>query len=141
MTNGPMSHMPAPSTVTSSELDLKNSKHSLGINFKSCTLHTSSGKPSSTHFQNGIVKQTYKVCVSLTYYQISPVMRKQNIIEQRKGFKTDYEDEMFEETPMLQAFFTYVCYTVLNLFGWLRDFMRKVGIERRKGAADNNTSV
>lgn len=48
---------------------------------------------------------------------------------------------MFEETPLLQAFFTYICYAVLNIFGWLRDFMRGVGLEKRKGAVDNNSSV
>lgn len=41
---------------------------------------------------------------------------------------------------MLQAIYTYICYAVLNLFGWFRDFLRKSGIEKRKGAADNNPS-
>jgi hypothetical protein len=48
---------------------------------------------------------------------------------------------MFEDTPLIQAVFTYICYAVLNVFGWLRDFMRQTGVERRKGAADNNSSV
>jgi hypothetical protein len=48
---------------------------------------------------------------------------------------------MFEDTPMIQAIYTYICYAVLNVFGWFRDFLRKSGIERRKGAADNNGPV
>lgn len=52
-----------------------------------------------------------------------------------------YKDEMYEETPMKQAIYTYICYFILNIFGLLRDFLRKLGIERRKGAADNNGPV
>jgi serine palmitoyltransferase len=47
---------------------------------------------------------------------------------------------MFEDTPMVQAIYTYICYAVLNIFGWFRDFLRNVGLEKRKGNADNNTS-
>ena len=39
---------------------------------------------------------------------------------------------------MLQAIYTYICYAVLNIFGWFRDFLRRSGIEKRKGAVDNN---
>ena len=59
----------------------------------------------------------------------------------KAGVRTDYTDEMFEDTPMIQAIYTYICYAVLNVFGWFRDFLRKSGIERRKGAADNNGPV
>jgi hypothetical protein len=48
---------------------------------------------------------------------------------------------MYEDTPLIQAIYTYICYIVLNLFGWIRDFLRKTGIERRPGAADPNPSV
>ena len=47
---------------------------------------------------------------------------------------------MYEDTPLIQAIYTYICYAVLNVFGWLRDFLRKSGIERRKGAQDNNSA-
>lgn len=47
---------------------------------------------------------------------------------------------MFEETPFLQAVYTYVCYAMLNIFGWLRDSLRNAGIEKRKGAVDPNPS-
>lgn len=53
----------------------------------------------------------------------------------------EYEYEMFEETPLIQAIYTYICYAVLNIFGWIRDFMRNSGIERRKGAKDPNPPV
>ena len=49
--------------------------------------------------------------------------------------------EELEEPPMLQAFFTYLCYTVLRWFGNLRELLRSVGVERRKGAKDNNSKV
>jgi hypothetical protein len=59
----------------------------------------------------------------------------------QKGDRNEYSDETFEETPMIQAIYTYICYAVLNIFGWLRDFLRRSGIEKRKGAVDNNPSV
>jgi len=59
--------------------------------------------------------------------------------KKKKTTKKEYEDEMFEETPLIQAVYTYICYAVLNIFGWLRDFLRRTGIEKRQGAQDNNT--
>lgn len=46
-----------------------------------------------------------------------------------------------EEPPFVQAFLTYFCYTVLRWFGNLRELLRSAGIERRKGAKDNNSDV
>jgi serine palmitoyltransferase len=57
-----------------------------------------------------------------------------------KKSKNENEDEMFEETPLIQAIYTYICYAVLNIFGWLRDFMRRTGLEKRQGASDNNSA-
>uniref|UniRef100_A0A3Q2I622 serine C-palmitoyltransferase n=2 Tax=Equus caballus TaxID=9796 RepID=A0A3Q2I622_HORSE len=39
-------------------------------------------------------------------------------------------NEAFEETPMLVAVLTYVGYGVLTLFGYLRDFLRHLRIEK-----------
>ena len=59
----------------------------------------------------------------------------------KKGsHREEHDDEMFEETPMCQAIYTYICYAVLNIFGYFRDFLRNFGIEKRKGNSDNNTS-
>ena len=41
----------------------------------------------------------------------------------------------------MQAVFTAIGYIVLNLFGWLRDTLRSIGIEKRKGNADPNSKV
>ena len=32
-----------------------------------------------------------------------------------------YKDEMYEETPMKQAIYTYICYFILNIFKSYRD--------------------
>ncbi|CAG0888837.1 unnamed protein product [Darwinula stevensoni] len=37
-------------------------------------------------------------------------------------------DEMFEEPPLLIAFFTYVGYAILVIFGYIKDFYRKIGL-------------
>lgn len=50
-------------------------------------------------------------------------------------------DEVYEETPFSEAFWTYLNYVILNIFGWFRDFLRNVRIENRKGSAENNPSV
>lgn len=46
-----------------------------------------------------------------------------------------------EETPLLQAFFTFLSYTILQIFGHVREFLRKIGVDKRKGAVDNNNKV
>ena len=49
--------------------------------------------------------------------------------------------ESFEEAPFITLFLTYMGYMILNVFGYIRDFMRTVGIEEKKGAKDNNPNV
>ena len=49
--------------------------------------------------------------------------------------------EHYEKMPLLQAIFTSIGYIVLNLFGWLRDILRQIGIEKRKGNKDPNPTV
>jgi hypothetical protein len=55
--------------------------------------------------------------------------------------KNQKDFEQYEDTPLLQAIYTYICYIVLNVFGWLRDALRRTGIEKRKGTADPNPPV
>lgn len=50
-------------------------------------------------------------------------------------------EEVYEETPFSEAFWTYLNYIMLNIFGWLRDLLRNARIENRKGSADNNPPV
>jgi hypothetical protein len=49
--------------------------------------------------------------------------------------------ESFEEAPLWAAIITYIGYLILNIYGWLRDFLRFTGIEKKKTAMDNNPSV
>lgn len=58
-----------------------------------------------------------------------------------RGVRSSNEDNIMEKTPLVQVYFTYLCYYVLELFGHFREFLRRVGIEKRKGAVDNNTKV
>jgi hypothetical protein len=50
-------------------------------------------------------------------------------------------DEVYEETPFSEAFWTYLNYIILNIFGWFRDLLRNARIENRKGSAENNPPV
>ena len=50
-------------------------------------------------------------------------------------------DEVYEETPFSEAFWTYLNYIMLNIFGWFRDVLRKSRIENRKGSAEYNPPV
>jgi hypothetical protein len=50
-------------------------------------------------------------------------------------------DEVYEETPFSEAFWTYLNYVILNIFGWLRDLLRNARIENRKGSVENNPTV
>ncbi|CAF0738308.1 unnamed protein product [Rotaria sordida] len=49
-------------------------------------------------------------------------------------------DEVYEDTPFSEAFWTYLNYVLLNIFGWFRDLLRDARIENRKGSAENNPS-
>ena len=53
----------------------------------------------------------------------------------------DLQYEEFEETPLYAAVLTYLSYSILCLFGWLRDFMRQSNIEKKIGAVDPNASL
>ncbi|XP_052275976.1 serine palmitoyltransferase 2-like [Dreissena polymorpha] len=44
-----------------------------------------------------------------------------------EGWKKDYW-ESFEETPLLAAIFTYICYGLVVLIGHIRDFMNNMGL-------------
>lgn len=46
---------------------------------------------------------------------------------------------VLEEAPLMQAFVTYFCYTVLRWFGNLREFLYYTGLAKPKGAKDNNS--
>ena len=48
--------------------------------------------------------------------------------------------ESFEEAPLWAAVVTYMGYLILNVFGYLRDFLRLSGLEEKKGAKDSNPS-
>ena len=48
---------------------------------------------------------------------------------------------VLEEAPLMQAFVTYFCYTVLRWFGNLREFLYYTGLAKPKGAKDNNSKV
>jgi hypothetical protein len=50
-------------------------------------------------------------------------------------------DEVYEDTPFSEAFWTYLNYVILNIFGWFRDLLRGARIENRKGSAENNPAV
>ncbi|KAF8777873.1 Serine palmitoyltransferase 2 like protein [Argiope bruennichi] len=49
--------------------------------------------------------------------------------------------EEFEETPYLIVLTIYLCYAVLMVFGYLRDFMRKSGLEKNFMAKELNREV
>ena len=59
----------------------------------------------------------------------------------KKDVQEKVKDDELEEAASLQVFFTYLCYTILDFFGHLREFLRKTGLEKRKGASDINKDV
>ncbi|CAF1105596.1 unnamed protein product, partial [Didymodactylos carnosus] len=61
-----------------------------------------------------------------------------NYIQEKQKQHLPSYDEIYEETPLTEAFWTYLNYVILNLFGWFRDLLRKFRIETRKGSAEDN---
>lgn len=55
--------------------------------------------------------------------------------------KIELKREKLEETPYHIAVLCYLSYAVLILFGYLRDFFRKSGIEKNKSAVEINREV
>ena len=49
--------------------------------------------------------------------------------------------ESFEEAPLWAAIITYLGYGILNIFGWVRDFLRAFGMEKNSSAKDPNPDV
>lgn len=60
--------------------------------------------------------------------------------EKLKDFKESFVEE-FEDTPFQVAVLTYLSYFFLILFGYLRDFMRKYGLERSKAPKEFGNKV
>ena len=50
----------------------------------------------------------------------------------------NHKTEMELETPRLQVFITHLCFTILQIFGIMREFLRKYGFEKKTGSCDNN---
>lgn len=57
-----------------------------------------------------------------------------------KSLKSFFVEE-FEDTPFQVAVLTYLSYFFLILFGYLRDFMRKYGLERSKAPKEYGNKV
>ena len=49
--------------------------------------------------------------------------------------------ELFEPTPLLAAIVTYIGYGIITIFGFIRDFMRKHGLERMYAAVEDPQMV
>ena len=62
-------------------------------------------------------------------------------IEPVNDGRDSLQNEEFEETPLYAAILTYLSYSILCLFGWLRDFLRQSRIEKKRGAVDPNASL
>ena len=58
----------------------------------------------------------------------------------KKELKHKFHEE-FEETPTWAAVVTILGYAVLSVLGWLRDFLRHIGLEEKKNAQDPNPKV
>ena len=57
----------------------------------------------------------------------------------RKPCETFHEE--FEETPLWAAVCTYFSYTILVIFGYLRDFLRSRGLEESKAQKEKGNEV
>ena len=56
-------------------------------------------------------------------------MGKQGDTEGAEGATEDSTKAIFEETPLERAVFTYISYAVLIFFGYIADFLRKIGLK------------
>jgi serine palmitoyltransferase len=54
---------------------------------------------------------------------------------------TQIQIERLQEPPLYIMLFCYLSYAILILFGYLRDFLRRTGIEQNKAAVEANREV
>ena len=59
---------------------------------------------------------------------------------QERNYAAKMLDE-FEETPLYAAVMTYMSYFFLIVFGYMRDFMRKYGLEKSKSVKETGNKV
>jgi len=59
---------------------------------------------------------------------------------QEKNYAAEMLDD-FEEAPLYCEVMTYMSYFFLIIFGYMRDFMRKYGIEKSKAAQETGNEV
>ena len=59
---------------------------------------------------------------------------------QERNCAAEMLDE-FEETPLYCAVMTYMSYFFLIIFGYMRDFMRKYGLEKSKAVKETGNEV
>ncbi|XP_076019744.1 serine palmitoyltransferase 3 isoform X2 [Genypterus blacodes] len=55
---------------------------------------------------------------------------------EKNGSRSFYREEAFEQAPMYVAVMTYLGFGIVTLFGYFRDFLRAVGIEKRNLAQE-----
>ncbi len=73
--------------------------------------------------------------------QSSNKKMKKNLTKDSKSIRENQSHEEFEETPTWAAVITVLGYAILSALGWLRDFLRDVGLEEKKTAHDPNPKV
>jgi len=59
---------------------------------------------------------------------------------QEKNYAAEMLDD-FEEAPLYCVVMTYMSYFFLIIFGYMRDFMRKYGIEKSKAVQETGNEV
>ncbi|CAF2820036.1 unnamed protein product [Rotaria sp. Silwood2] len=63
---------------------------------------------------------------------------KTHIKKEPRDLSRRHTNEDFEETPTWAAVITVLGYALLSAVGWLRDFLRNIGIEKKTTAQDPN---
>lgn len=53
---------------------------------------------------------------------------------------SDYSNQK-EEAPLYVELLCYLSYIILILFGYLRDFLRAIGLEKTRSATEKNREV
>lgn len=71
--------------------------------------------------------------------KMTQLMTNYKHVSENQTIQNNHED--FEETPTWAAVVTVLGYAILSALGWLRDFLRNIGLEEKKTAHDPNPKV
>jgi len=87
------------------------------------------------------LKAKFNICSLQKYFVVLFFRQYKRKLRVRLNFVLTEMSREFETTPTWAAIITVLGYAVLSVFGWLREFLRHIGLEKKRTSQDPNPKV